>query len=96
MSQLSFTPPTRDPEIDILQHIWASKYAISSWESQTPKLIELRVSEEVDFLLKVHPKLTQGRSGTDAPNSVWGIPIRVDYSLPNDPGYTIIYERGTY
>jgi hypothetical protein len=95
MTQLSFTPPTRDPEIDILQHLWASKYAISSWESQTPKLIEIRISEGVDFLLKVHPKLTRP-IGEDRPNRIWGIPTRVDYSLGDDPGYTIIYERGGY
>jgi hypothetical protein len=94
MSQLSFTPPTRDPELDILQHLWASKNAISSWESQTPKFIEIRVGEAVDFLLKVHPKLTRPMSGLKALDSIWGIPVRVDYSLPEDPGYTIIYTRG--
>lgn len=94
MSQLSFTPPTRDPGIDILQHLWASKHALASWESKTPKLLEIRVSEEVEFLLKVHPKLVRPMSGTQIQDSVWGIPIRVDYSLPSDPGYTIVYMRG--
>lgn len=94
MSQLSFTPPTRDPEIDILQHFWTTKNAISSWESQTPKFIEIRISEAVDFLLKVHPKLTRPSGGSNPPDSIWGIPLRVDYSLPDDPGYTILYKRG--
>jgi hypothetical protein len=93
MSQLSFTPPTRDPEIDILQHIWASKYALNSWESKTPKLFEIRVSDDLSFLLKIHPRLTETNMGKQ-PDSIWGIPIRVDYSLPDDPGYTIIYTRG--
>lgn len=94
MSQLSFTPPTRDPEIDILQHLWVSKNAISSWQMQTPKFIEIRISEGVDFLLKVHPKLVRPTGGLNPPDAIWGIPVRVDYSLPDDPGYTIIYTRG--
>lgn len=94
MAQFSFTPPSRDPEIDILQHIFASKHAISSWEAQTPKFIEIRISESVDFLLKVHPKLTHSvTEKLTTPNSLWGIPIRVDYSLSDDPGYVMIYTR---
>lgn len=93
MPQFKFIPPTRDPSIDILQHIWATKYAISSWEAQTPKYIEIQVSEGVENLLKMHPKLQKERFPANAPNSVWGIPIRVDYSLSDDPGYAVIYTR---
>ena len=91
MTQLTFQPPVRDPEVDILQHLWATKHAINSWYSFPPKFVEIRINREVEFLFKVHPRLLKEQFTSSPFNSVWGIPLRVDETLSDNPGYEVVY-----
>ena len=93
MEKFEFAPPSRDPSMDIVSHVWATKYAITCWETNTPRFIKICISEEVEDLLRFHPSLTERSIVPATLRSVYGITIEVDKTLPGDPGYVIHYER---